>query len=143
MATIRNYDPRNHILVWKGIQFVAFAKDTFIEAERAEDTFKMDTGGMGDVTRVRSRNRTGSITVRLQGASPTNDLLTALMVEDELFGTGAGPISLVDKNSATVISASSAWIRKAPSVEVGTDAPDREWVFDCADLSVALGGAIL
>jgi hypothetical protein len=143
MAQFRQYDPGQIVINVAGIDVVAVADGTFVNAERAEDAFSMKVGAGGDVTRVRSRNRTGSVTLTLQAASPTNDLFSALALDDELFGTGTGPLLVKDLYGNTLISAETAWIRKLPAVEMADEASNREWVIDCAELIMLVGGSVV
>lgn len=139
----KNYDPFRVVLSFKGISIQGFMDGTFIQAERTEDAFTMQTGAHGDVTRVRSRNRTATVTATLQAASPTNDLLSAVALEDELFGLGFGSLMIKDLNGTTLAQASTAWIRKLPAAEFAVDASGREWMFDCAELNMFVGGAVI
>lgn len=143
MAQFHQYDPGQVVVNFKGIDLVAVMDGTFVNAERAEDAFSMQVGAGGDVTRVRSRNRSGAVTVTLQAASPANDLLSAVALDDELFGTGTGPLLVKDLFGNTLIDADTAWIRKLPAVEFADDASGREWVFDCAELSMFVGGSVV
>lgn len=138
-----NYDSGRIVGSWKGIPFLGFMDSTFLNAERNEDAFTESVGAQGDVTRVRSRNRTGTVTLTLQAASPTNDLLSAQAILDELTGLGYGPLLIKDLNGTTLVEAAVAWIKKVPAVEFGTEASGREWVFTCADLVMNIGGAIV
>lgn len=142
-ARFANYNPMRVLLTWRGIPFTMFMDGTFITAERAEDGYSMGVGATGDVTRVRSLNRTGSVTCTLQAASPTNALLSAAAIQDEAFDTGFGPLLLKDLNSGgTLAQASVAWVRKIPSLEFATEASGREWILDCHELLVNLSGAL-
>lgn len=139
----RNYDPGRVVMTFSGILLQGFMDGTFISAERAEDAFSTSVGASGDVTRVRSRDRTGTVTATLQAASPTNDLLTAVAWQDELFGLGYGPLMVKDLNGTMLISATVAWIKKFPTAEFADEASGREWAFDCAELVMNVGGAVL
>lgn len=137
-----NYDPGRVVASFRGIPFLAYMDGTFISAERTNDAFSMQVGAGGDVTRVRSRDLTGSVTFTLQAASPTNDLLSAVAAEDELFGTGYGALMIKDLNGNTLLEAPTAWIRKLPTTEFSDEASGREWVLDCSELIMFVGGAI-
>ena len=139
----KNYDPARVVITWAGILIQGPAAGTFVSAERADDGFKMDIGSAGDVTRVRNRNRSGSVTVTLQAASPTNDLLSSRVALDEAFGTGYGPLQVKDLNGTTLLLAEFAWVRKLPTVEAADEASNREWIFDCASLDMNGGGAVV
>lgn len=143
MSQFKNYDPGRIIFSWRGIDVIGFMDGTFIKAERNEDSFKADVGAGGDVTRVRSRNRTGKVTLTLQAASPTNDLFAAVAAQDELFGTGYGPLLGKDLNGTTVIQADVAWIMKPSDIEFAVESSGREWVLECAELELSAGGAIV
>ncbi len=139
----RNYDPGRVVVTFKGIRLLAPQDGTFVSAEREEDAFTKQVGSAGDVTRSRNRNISGSVTVTLQQASPTNDLLSALAEADELTGLNYGALMVKDLNGTTLLEAPNAWIRKTPTVEFAKEASGREWVFDCAQLIMNVGGSII
>ena len=143
MALFNNYDPGRVVASFNGIPFLGFMDGTFISAERTEDGFTMQVGAGGDVTRVRSRDTTGSVTLTLQAASPTNDLLSSIALTDELFGTGTGALMVKDLNGNTLLEAPIAWVRKLPTTEFADEASSREWVFDCANLIKFVGGGVI
>ncbi len=138
----KNYDPARVTVTFKGVPLLGFGEGTFVSIERTEDAFSMKVGAQGDVTRSRKQDRTGSVTVMLQQASPTNDALSAIHAEDELFGTGYGALLVKDLNGTTIADSENAWIRKLPVGEYADEASDREWVFDCADLNFHVGGSV-
>lgn len=137
-----NYDPFRIAMSFRGIPLLAPQEGTFLVAERMEDAYSMAVGSTGDVTRVRSRNRTGSLTVTLQQSSPTNDQLSAIAALDERSNLGYGEFFAKDMNGTTIVQAPVAWIRKVANVEYGDEALPREWVFDCAELFMLVGGAL-
>lgn len=141
----KNYDPGLVVVVFGGIQMRGYADGTFVQIERAEDAFSMAVGAGGDVVRVRNRNRTGSITVTLQRASPVNDLLAAIALADEVGASAAAgvkPIMVRDLNGTLLAGGAEAWIRKLPTVELGVEHSNVEWVIDVATLQLTPGGAI-
>lgn len=144
MADFRNYDPGLYIVTFAGVIIRGFAEGSMIKIERAKDSYSMSVGAGGDVVRVKSRDRTGSVTVTLQSASPSNDALSAIIIADELGSTinaGVGALFVKDLNSNTVAAATNAWIRKITNVEAAMEHTSREWIFDCAELHIFSGGA--
>jgi len=139
----KNFDPGLVFFTFRGILVRGFASGSMITVARANDGFAMDVGSQGDVTRVRSRDKTGTITLRLQAASPTNDLLSALVLLDEQTGLGYGPASLTNLNETTIVESPWSWIQKWPDIEQASDASVREWVFGCAELSPFAGSAVI
>lgn len=143
MADFKNYDPGRVVVSFRGIQLLGYMDGTFISADRSEDGFEMAVGAGGDVTRVRNRNRSGTVTVTLKAESPTNDSLSAIAAEDELFGTGYGALQVLDLNGTTILDAPIAWIQKVATVEYADTASGREWIFACSEINMFVGGAVV
>ncbi len=139
----KNYDPGLVIMSWRGIEVKGFMDGTFIQAERDEDAFEKAVGATGDVTRVRNRNIGGKVTVTLMAEAPCNDLFSAIAEEDRLFGTGTGPLLIKNLNGTTVLLAEIAWLTRPSSTEFADTASGREWVLDCAELLMHVGGALV
>lgn len=139
----KNYDPGRVVMSFRGIPVRGVMDGTFISVARAEDSFEMAVGAQGDVTRVRNRNRAGRVTLTLQQASPSNDLLSAVAVQDELFGLGFGPLMIKDLNGTTLVMAGVAWIVRPSDIEFADAATGREWMFDCAELVMSVGGSVI
>lgn len=137
-----NYDPGSIVVQFNGVEILGFADGTFVMAERTEDAFTKSVGAGGDVTRVRSRDRSGTVTVTLQAESPVNDLLTAIQLQDELTGLGTGEVMVKDLIGTTLVMGADAWIRKIPAVEYSKDAGTREWIIDVGTLEIFVGSAL-
>lgn len=137
-----NYDPQKVTLSFAGIIVTGFAADTFISIERTEDSFSMDVGSQGDVTRVRSRDRTGSVTFTLQAGATVNQLLSSQQQLDELTGAGTGPMQMKDLNGTTLCTAAISWLRRPANVERASGPSNNEWVLDCETLTMNVGGFV-
>lgn len=116
---------------------------SFVKASRDEDTFTKRVGADGFGTRVRMRNKGGSVELTLEQTSPSNDFLAATLAADELLGTGVMPLVVKDLNGTTVVAAAEAWIRKSADVEEGKDATSRTWILDTCVLDLFAGGNAL
>ncbi|RYF12583.1 MAG: DUF3277 family protein, partial [Deltaproteobacteria bacterium] len=117
-----------------------YADDEFIAVERMTDTWMDSAGTDGFVTRARSGDNRGTITVTLSQTSPTNDEYQALAIADELTGNAAAYGLLRDASGRTICSADTAWIVKPPAVTFGRSPTNRVWVFRCSNLIVGAGG---
>lgn len=142
MSDYKNFDPGRVVVIFAGRRISGFMDGTFVSCERAEDAFSLHVGATGDVTRVRNRNRTGSVTITITQSSPSNDDLSALAALDEAAGAGSGALMVKDFGGTTLAEAAHAWIRKVANVEFGVEASGREWVIDCAELIIKVGGAV-
>lgn len=142
--TFKNYSPDLIIVTWGSIRMAGFADGTFVTAERDEDGYTKKIGATGDVVRVRSLNKGGSVKLTLQQSAATNDLLSAAYEVDQAFGTfNTADLMIKDLNGTTLAHALHAWIKKLPNVEFGKDLSNREWTFDCAALDILVGGSLV
>lgn len=137
---IATYDPRNVIVTIGGVNLSGFADGTFVTVERAAETFTKVVGAYGEVARVRSADRSGSMTITLMQTSNANSYLNGLANQDEQSGTGIVAIQVKDTTTNTTINATEAWIKTKPKAEFGKDMGNREWVFELADVTINHGG---
>lgn len=140
---MKNYDPKQVTLTFKGYLITGYAEGTFIQVARNEDSFETSVGADGKVTRVRKNDKSGTITVTLQAESPSNAVLSGFLLADELSGTGYGNVQVKDLNKVGLCAAPNAWVQKPADVENGDTAGNREWTIACDELEISQGGAIL
>lgn len=134
------YDPAKVSLVYGAVIITGFAQDTMIRVERNTPTWSDTAGSDGFVTRAKSLDKRGTITVTLDMSSPTNDALSALFYADETTGKGAQTIMMRDASGTTVASGASAWIVQPAAIEFGAGVLGREWQFRVAILAMSPGG---
>jgi hypothetical protein len=94
------------------------------------------------VTRVRSRDKSGTITVTLKAEAQSNNDLDFAHRIDEKFGTGWGELTIKNLNGTALHRGSYAWVSKPAESEYSDDAGSREWVFHVAELETNVGGAV-
>lgn len=116
------------------------ADGSFVTVTRDEQAYNKKVGTDGTATRSRTNNKAGTVSLRLDQASAVNDILSAIAAADELSGAGILPLTLRDASGRFLAGAESAWIQKLPEAEFDRDSLDREWVFDCGDLDIFVGG---
>jgi hypothetical protein len=136
----RQYDPIQVIANVDGRDVSGYATGTFVEAERAVDAFTTVSGSDGEVTRVKSQNRIGTIKFTLQQSSPLNDYFTELANADELSNSGVVPILVTDKNGTSLIQGAKCWVKKKPNATFADAAENREWLFETGNLVLDHGG---
>ena len=81
---VHTYDPANVIVSIGGTPMSGFADGTFVMVSRDEDIFSKVSGADGEVSRAKSNNRSGSLTLTLMQTSMSNDVLSAIAVLDEI-----------------------------------------------------------
>lgn len=139
--TVKTYDPGQIGCAFGPAIIGGFAEDSVVEVERNEAGWITHVGADGEVTRTRNRNKSGTVKFKLMRTSPSNDVLSAFMIEDELFGTGVQPVTVKDLLGTTLHFGASAWIERPPPDSFEKEANDREWTIAVGDLDMFLGGS--
>jgi hypothetical protein len=137
---VRTYDPKRCLVVIGGVPMGGFADGTFVSVERTSDTFTKVSGADGIVSRSKTNDRSGTLTLTLAQTSPSNDVLTGFARNDELTNTGIVPVTVKDLSGRSTYVAAFGWVKKPPTGEFGKEIADREWALDLADLDVFTGG---
>jgi predicted type IV restriction endonuclease len=75
---INSYDAKNVTVVVDGVYITGFAEGSFVECEKAEDTYQTSVGAQGDVGISEVNNPLGNITITLQQTSPSVSYLNRL-----------------------------------------------------------------
>lgn len=137
---VETYSPKKvHVLVGAAI-IQGYADGTFVNVERSVDAFTLSVGADGEASRVHSPDRSGTVTLTLQQTSDSNDVLSALAIADDLTLQGTFPLLVKDNNGRTLVESNTAWIKKVPASEYSKEMSQREWVIECAELNIHVGG---
>lgn len=136
------YDPGLVTAAWAGRTITGFADGTFISVDRDDDAFKKNVGSGGDMCRVASRNKCGSVEFTLMQDAAANDLMSAQARLDELLRTGAGALIIKDLLGRTMVKCDVAWVRKVPTVTFANGLESRVWILDTGPIDIFVGGNI-
>lgn len=134
-----NYIPEKVQLIVGGAIISGYVDGTFINVERANDTFSMRAGADGEVSRAKRGDKTGTVTITLLDTSNSNPILSAFHNLDEETGNGIIPILIKDDSGTTLIESAESWVRKPAVVELSNENTAREWMIDCAVLNILVG----
>jgi hypothetical protein len=137
--SVRTYDPKSVVVTIGGVPMSGYADGTFLNVDRDENAFTKVTGADGTSTRVKSNNRSGSMTLTLKQSSPSNDVLSGFASLDELSNTGVVPILIKDLSGNSLFFSATGWVQKFPSSEFGKEINNREWVLDLVDVDMFVG----
>lgn len=140
--SVRTFDPGQVIVSVGGVPMSGYADGTFLSVDRDEQMFTKVVGADGTTTRVKSNNRSGTMTLTLKQSSPSNDVLSAFAALDESVNAGVVPILVKDLSGTTIFFSATGWIQKYPTAEFAKEISNREWIFDLADIDVFVGGNI-
>lgn len=137
---VRTYDPGQVVVTWGGLIFDGFMSGTFVTVSRTAKSFEKFTGANGEVTRVRKRDRSGTVKISLLQTAIGNAALSAYLALDEEGADQVKPLSVKDLSGASLYEAPQAWISGPPEAAFSEGEEGREWEFDCGKLRMTSGG---
>lgn len=141
MATTYTYDCQSFVLLVGGIRATGLAEDGQIEISRDEDAYKKYVGCGGEVTRSKSRNRSGSCKIKVQQSAAFNAVLSAFAAADEANDEGVFPLVLKDTAGLTTAVAGTGWIKKLPKLPIGKEVGELEWEIDLSVVEIFIAGS--
>lgn len=123
-------------------QIAGFSQDSIVTIERNSPTYDLYTGADDTNTRIYKANTSANITVPLAQTSNSNDILTALYLNDKASrdSTGMFSITIKDNSGRSSFFAEEAWIAVVPNSEFANDMQTREWVIHAAKMDTYIGG---
>lgn len=134
------FDPSKVSMIYGSLIITGFAQDSMITVARKTPIWSSTVGSAGFVSRAKSSDKRGDITIVLDQSSPDNDRLTALCSADELTGNGPQAFMMRDASGTSIASAASCWITQPATMEFGSGIMGRTWTFEAAVLVMAPGG---
>lgn len=107
-----------------------------------EDDYKLTVSPDGVGTRNQTNNESGIFTLRLMGSNEDNALLSAQRQLDLLSSNGGGVAGFTakDREGSTLITAETAWIKRAPDADFQQEITERVWLIETDRAIVLLGG---
>lgn len=136
------YDPKNVNILVGGISISGFVDGTFLECDMDEDAFIKRKGADGITSRAKNNNNSGTITITLQQTSPSNAVLQGFALLDRASGKGIIPVLINEAGTASTIATGFAWVKKVAKPSYAKEVLDRQWVLDCAELDIVVGGNV-
>jgi hypothetical protein len=136
---VRTYDPKSVIITIGGVPMSGFSDATFVEIARDEATWTKVVGADGFVTRGKTNNFSGTMTLTLKQSSPSNDVLSGFAALDELTNSGIVPILVKDLSGNSTYFSGQGWVQQYANSTFSKDISDREWTIALADLDLFVG----
>jgi hypothetical protein len=137
--SVYTYDPASVVCTIGGVPISGFSEGTFIEIDRDEPTWNKVVGADGLVTRGKTNNFSGTLTLTLKQSSPSNDVLSGFMAVDEATNTGVFPMLIKDLSGNSIYFSESSWVTQYANSTFGKDISDRQWIISCAQLDAFVG----
>jgi hypothetical protein len=136
------YDPQDVAILFGGVPLTGWAEGEFLAVEYAEEAFTIVVGADGLVTRSKNANTVVRATVKLMQSSRSNDYLSAIHNADKAISGGAGvlPFAFKDNSGTSLFAVPKAWIVGFPAQAFDKSAKSRDWIFECPDPAMFIGG---
>lgn len=126
--SVSTFAPEDIVLTINDYPITDFAEGSFIEVNQNSFNYRQVRGIRGKHTRVRTRDRSGVITLRLMQTSIQNDVLSELAYQDDVNQTGLLFVVLRDSGGSTGVQAVNAYLEGTPNMSFrGSSTTPREW----------------
>lgn len=140
---MRSYDPTENVIVFNGAIIDGYGPDSFIKVSRNSEAWTLQMGNSGTGARSRNPDRSGKVEVTLLASSPSNGVLSAMALADELRGEGVGEFMVKDRGTETAkCNAENMWITKQPDWERAKETGTTTWTFETDALDISHDGLI-
>lgn len=133
------YDPKQVIVTIGAVPMSGFSDGTFLEIDRNEPTWNTVVGADGLVTRGKTNNFSGTLTLTLKQSSPSNDVLSGFMAVDEATNLGIFPVLVKDLSGNSIYFSAQAWINTYANSTFDKNITDRQWILTLADADIFVG----
>lgn len=130
--SVTTYNPKDVYVTFGGYRIVGWQS---ISITRDSDIFIDISGIRGKTTRVKSLDTGASIQLTLSMQSPSNDVLSTILMADNEEGTGRLALTIKDKSGSSVFSSDEAYIPGFPSVTYTGQNENRVWRITCQSTS--------
>jgi hypothetical protein len=137
---LKTYDFVALIITFRGVVLGGFADDSLMKITRNEETWRLKVGTTGEAARARNRNRSGSIELSLLQSASENDLLSQILAQDELDGTGIGPAMVRDLLGTTLVHGDGCFLEKPADSSYSKEIETRPWKIIVPDMDMFVGG---
>jgi hypothetical protein len=137
------YDPTRVIITFGLMPLIGVAPGRFVSVRRDVPVWSKVHGTNGELKRIRSRPKSGTVDVVLKGTSPANRALGVLMKVDEEHGTLLAPLAITDALNGGFFLSTEAYIEGFPEMSYGQQEGDVTWRFICDDLDNTYPGLSL
>lgn len=103
-----------------------FGPDDAISIAPSNEAWSTEIGGDGDISFFQ-KPVYYTATLTLSQTSKTNDVFSAVLIADKVYGTGVLPFAFVDSRGTSKLALTASRIVGEPTAAFGTSAKTREW----------------
>lgn len=136
-----SYSPHDVVISLAGLyQLDGYVEGTFINIKKDVQPFVPYRTADGQLCRTQTSDNSYTVEVSLSQGSPSNDILTKLLIIDQATGFGQFPIFIKDGSGSSLFFTSSAFITSVPDISFSSDIETRTWSFQCENGFMNVGG---
>lgn len=136
----KTYAAKKVQVVFNNQVLTGFMDGSFVEVERNSDSFTLMIGADGEGARAASADKSGTVKITLLQTSASNDVLSAVLIADELTNVAAAPLLIKDGSGRTLVSSPEAWVKKPAVVTFDKEIQGREWTIETDALAINVAG---
>lgn len=126
--SVNTFDPSKVIFTINDFQLTGFVDGSFIEIIQNAPYFRIVPGIRGKSTRVRSRDRSGVVNLRLMQTSTDNEVLSKIVEQDDMHQSGLLLANLRDVGGQSGLQFGGAFLEGAPNMSYSASETQlREW----------------
>lgn len=121
---------------------VGFMEDSMVTVTPAVDRYTPYNGADNTGARIKNGNKSASVVLTLQQTSPSNDVLTELLLKDSVSRRNSGMFSVLVKDASgrSLASARQAYLTKLPEMAFTSGMSSREWTIYAFNAELYSGG---
>ncbi len=138
--TLGTYDPKKVLVIFGGYEIKGFAEDSIISVKPLGEGIGSIVGCDGSVVRTISNDNRHEVTLYLNMASSSNDVLSVIHARDKSVGDGVLPLVIKDLSGRTTFVDTQAWIVNEPEIGRSKEPDDVEWTLHTAGGILYVGG---
>lgn len=140
MEVLAHYSPEDVSITFGGYTVRGFMDGQFIVIRRQELIYKTKASADGKVVRSASGDRLYEVRFYLHSGSESNLDLNLIRDIDAATHMGVIPLMVKDNLGSTLFFSPSAWVEGEPTVSMGVQVEEREWIIRCTEATMVVGG---
>jgi len=138
---IRNYSPSDVSVLLAGFyQIDGFVSGSFVTISKDIQPYKTTRTADGTIARTFIKDDSYTITLKIASTSPTNDILTGIVLADSATQYVKFPIFIKDNLGTSLFLAPTCWVKELPNMEFSDGVTDRIWVIQGSQCITNFGG---
>jgi len=138
---IRNYSPSDVSVLLAGFyQVDGFVSGSFLSISKDVQPYKTTRTADGTIARTFIKDDSYTVTLKIASTSPTNDLLTGIVLADSATQYVKFPLFIKDNRGTSLFLAPTCWVKEMPDLTFSDGVTERTWVIQATQCVTNFGG---